>query len=281
MNSQMKVRVLLPILHSPRSRSVAGAPRSSAAGGNAARSLRPTSVRPSKLGSNSCRGRWAVLRFQTSTCGVQFSDAVPFACPCGQVWLRQRTFNPMIVGSNPTGGTSCSSARRSLRSLTEFYPSGLEHRPSAIPLTCEALKRPVLCSLRPARAFSKGAKRKEKRREERKPATADERRGYGVTGNVLGSYPSVLGSIPSVPTENSTVSLRVVVEAPLAVVAQLVGAAPCRGEGCGFESHRWRAKTLRDTQYGCCNWLITSHECEFDSRSRYCCSLRKDRRVWN
>ena len=63
----------------------------------------------------------------------------------------------MIVGSNPTGGTSCSSARRSLRSLTEFYPSGLEHRPSAIPLTCEALKRPSALQLETRQSVFEGS----------------------------------------------------------------------------------------------------------------------------
>ena len=25
--------------------------------------------------------------------------------PCGAVWLAQRTFNPLVLGSNPSGGT--------------------------------------------------------------------------------------------------------------------------------------------------------------------------------
>ena len=56
----------------------------------------------------------AVLRFQPSTCRVQSFVAAPspprVLAPVAKL-ERQRTFNPRIVGSNPTGGTSSSSAR--------------------------------------------------------------------------------------------------------------------------------------------------------------------------
>ena len=51
-----------------------------------------------------------------------------------------------------------------------------------------------------------------------------------------GSYPGVLGSIPSIPT---TLIARLRATSCRRSSAWF-RAAPCRGEGRGFESHRWR-----------------------------------------
>ena len=48
--------------------------------------------------------------------------------PCGAAWLAQWTFNPLVVGSNPTGGTEFSPAGPMGKRFVEFAQAETSER---------------------------------------------------------------------------------------------------------------------------------------------------------